>query len=59
MGGGEDLRTDIRQVGRVLGSDVTETLSSLVEQSGGLWIIGVEVLNLGGERDKLLCKITK
>lgn len=54
-----ELRTDIRQVGRVSGSDMTETPSSIVDIGNRLWIIRVDVSDCVGEVDKVLGEIAE
>ena len=55
----EISRTDIREVRRVLGSNMTEVLSGLLDLDGRLWVIGIDVLDVHGKIDKVLGKITK
>ncbi len=57
--GSENSHTDIRQVGRVLGGGMTETLGSLVRPGTRLGVVRVDVSGGDGKVDKRLDEVTK
>ena len=57
--GNKRSRTDIRQVGGVLGSGMTESTSSLFDLDARVWVVRVDALDGGVEIDKVLDEITK
>jgi hypothetical protein len=59
MGGSLRSRTNVCQVGCVLGSNMTEASCSLLDLGSRRWIIRVAVLDGNGEIDKVLGKIAK
>src|ERR1700730_7179706 len=52
-------RTEVRQIGRVLSSDMTEVPSCLLDRAGRLWVIGVDILEGDGKINEVLSEITK
>jgi hypothetical protein len=57
--GDGNARTHIRQIGRVLSSDMTETPCCLLDQAGRLWVIAVDISDGDVKINEVLGEITK